>query len=32
MRGPMLPPYGDDLHDQEMIKDGYDYYEKLKNK
>ena len=26
----MLPPYGDDPHDQEMIKEGFKYYDKNK--
>jgi RHS repeat-associated protein len=31
MRGPMLPPYGDDPRDQEMIKAGVKYYNANKN-
>ena len=27
VRGGMLPPYGDDPHDQEMIKRGFKYYD-----
>jgi hypothetical protein len=28
--GIMLPPYGDDPHDQDMIKMGFKYYDKVK--
>lgn len=31
VRGGMLPPYGDDPHDQEMIKRGFGYYNANKN-
>jgi hypothetical protein len=27
----MMPPYGDDPRDQEMIKEGFKYYEETKN-